>query len=359
MRGVSFRGGAQRRRGKRRRTRRATASRIDDRVDGRGDRTRHRTGGAHTAMTRRRTRARLKSVRTKGLRPQTANRSDRSDGRSGDRRARTPSRHGRDRGQSNTGDSTGNAGMVLMSTFLLPGSQGPWPGPIRKSEPSSSFGPNDPRVTDNLAEVASGFWALASPKRMAVKPSVFPKHDHKVFNSSRTSGLHISTTFPSIFCPSFRESRILGKEMSLGTGWVAQSVDLTPEIQVPSLPWFGSPLWPAALLAGWWWLAEVGTSGTQVHHPLWLMVYALLWPVSIVEQIGHTSVHKKCSWNASMHMIPCRGNKSSCLEIIHSSCGALSESPIMLILERVLRHWLPFFDKIWQDVQNNRNQWKS
>jgi hypothetical protein len=141
-------------------------------------------------------------------------------------------------------------GMVLMSTFLLPGSQGPWPGPIRKSEPSSSFGPNDPRVTDNLAEVASGFWALASPKRMAVKPSVFPKHDHKVFNSSRTSGLHISTTFPSIFCPSFRESRILGKEMSLGTGWVAQSVDLTPEIQVPSLPWFGSPLWPAALLAG-------------------------------------------------------------------------------------------------------------
>ena len=109
MRGITFRRGAQRKRGQRRRTRRATAGRINDRVDGRGDRTRHRTGGAHTAMTRRRTRARLRSVRTEGLRPQTANRSDRSDGRSRDRRARTPSGHGRDRGQSNTGDSTGNA----------------------------------------------------------------------------------------------------------------------------------------------------------------------------------------------------------------------------------------------------------
>ena len=49
--------------------------------------------------------------------------------------------------------------------------------------------------------------------------------------------------------------------------------------------------------------------------------------VEIVEQIRHTSVHKKCSWNASMHMIPCRGNKSSCLEIIHSSLRSFVEIP--------------------------------
>lgn len=118
-------------------------------------------------------------------------------------------------------------GIVCISTFLLLGNVGPLLEPICNRKVSSIFCPKFPLVTEILAGVASAVLAFASPKSMAVIPSCLSKQVQRVESSSRTSVCQISTKLPSIWFPNFKDSRILGKDTSLGTTCVPQSAVLT------------------------------------------------------------------------------------------------------------------------------------